>query len=75
MVVVQQPSQTLTASDGSAILENLMLRHDQPITKALMIAFGEIQLSNTTPILESPAESAIPGTHGTAGMCGCMPVS
>ena len=42
MIVVQQPSQTLTTLDGSAIFENLVLRHDQPITEALMVAFVEI---------------------------------
>ena len=42
MVVVQQPSQTLAALDGSAILEMLVVRHDQPIPEALMIAFSEI---------------------------------
>jgi hypothetical protein len=42
VVVVQQPSQTLAALDGSAILEMLAVRHDQPIPEALMIAFSEI---------------------------------
>lgn len=42
MVVVQQTSETLRALDGSAILEMLVVRHDQTIAEALMIAFGEI---------------------------------
>ena len=42
MVVVQQTSETLTTLDGSAILEMLVVRHDQPIPEALMIAFSEI---------------------------------
>jgi hypothetical protein len=42
MIVIQQPSETLATLDGSAILEILAVRHDQPIPEALMIAFGEI---------------------------------
>jgi hypothetical protein len=41
----------------------------------LMISFIVIQLSNTTPILGIAVKSAIPGIHGMAEQCGCMPVS
>ena len=34
-----------------------------------------VQLSNTTPILETSVKSAIRGIPGTAGPCVCMPVS
>ena len=42
MVVVEQAAETLTTLDGSAILKMLVVGHDQPIAKALMIAFGQI---------------------------------
>jgi hypothetical protein len=41
----------------------------------LVVAFAVVQLSNTTPILATSVKSAIRGIHGTAGQCGCMPVS
>ena len=75
MVVVEQAAETLTTLDGSAILKMLVVGHDQLIAEALMIAFGQIELSNTTPILGMSAKSAIRGIRGMAGKCGCMPVS
>jgi hypothetical protein len=50
-------------------------REQQQIVLALVVSFLVIQLSNTTPILLMSVKSAIPGTHGMAGQCGCMPVS
>jgi len=41
----------------------------------LVIAFNMVQLSNTTPMLLTFVKSAIRGIHGTAGQCGCIPVS
>jgi len=42
MVVVQHAPQALASLHGSAILEMLVVRHDQPIPEALMIAFDEM---------------------------------
>ena len=45
------------------------------IAFTLMISFLVIQLSNTTPMLEMFAKSAIHSILGMAGQCGCMRAS
>jgi hypothetical protein len=42
--------------------------------EAIVNSIFVMQLSNRTPILGISVKSAIPGTHGTAGQCGCMPL-
>ena len=42
----------------------------QRVVNAILL----VQLSNRTPILGISVKSAIPGTHGTAGQYGCMPL-
>jgi hypothetical protein len=42
--------------------------------EGVMNSVPMVQLSNITPILGISVKSAIPGTHGTAGQCGCTPL-
>jgi hypothetical protein len=53
----------------------MAIRNNEDIADALVVSLRVVQLSNTTPILEIVVKSAIPGIHGMAGQCGCMPVS
>lgn len=75
VVVVEHPTQTLSPRDCARVPPAARLRADDAVRQALMVSFLEIQLSNTTPILEISVKSAIPGIRGKAAKCGCMPVS
>ena len=60
---------------GSLVIHLARLLNDQPVAQTLVVALSQIQLSNTTPILGIAVKSAIPGIHGMAEQCCCMPVS
>src|SRR5215831_21158256 len=75
IVIIQHPAQTLSAPDCALLAFLQAGRNDQAIFQSLVVAFAMVQLSNTTPILPTSVKSAIRGIHGTAGQCGCMPVS
>jgi hypothetical protein len=52
--------------DGAALRCDLFQR----VMQTVLV----VQFSNTTPMLGISVKSAIRGTHGTAGQCGCMPL-
>ena len=67
--------QTTEARHGSHHCAGCRLLLDSPwsvLFEGVVHAIQMVQLSNTTPILGIFVKSAIPGTHGTAGQCGCM---
>ena len=69
--------QTTEARHGSHRCAGCRLLLDSPLVRSVLFegivhAVQMVQLSNTTPILGIFVKSAIPGTHGTAGQCGCM---
>ena len=50
--------------------EVMSLRADDLVREALVIAFGVVQLSNRTPILEIFVKFVTPGIRGMAGRWG-----
>ena len=75
IIVIQQAAQTLTSLDRACVDEVVCWRLNESVAQPLVVAFAMVQLSNTTPILGISARFAIPGIHGMAGQCGCMPAS
>ena len=74
VIVVQHAAQSIPPPDGAAARCKAWVGCNQPVSESLVVPFSMVQLSNTTPMLGIFVKSAIPGTHGTAGKCGCMPV-
>jgi hypothetical protein len=74
-IELEQAPRAIATVNGPALRRYVRRRKEEKITFALVVAFKMMQLSNTTPILGIVVKSAIPGIHGVAGQCGCMPVS
>ncbi len=73
VIVVEQPAQALPVLDCVHIGAAAQLRIDDPIVESLVIAFFQVQLSNTTPILVNSVKSATSGIPGMVGLCRYMP--